>query len=209
MKKTKLNTLKIKSDEQKAYIQELESRLNLKTAEIIDSKNILAKTHKQIAKLNQELDDVLNFILMLEKEKLDSKAGGVLGLQKYMQTIIITEDKQLLFGLNIDKKFIQNRSIPTIKYYLYTFDCFTREEHQLNHLKIAQKKDFALIVETLIDYIALSFKNKNLLIKGIIEIAPNESLFLNKSQNLAIKFYGNHSIDEEVQNFIALYSQKN
>ncbi|PAF49418.1 hypothetical protein BKH41_01760 [Helicobacter sp. 12S02232-10] len=209
MNKNQLKALEAKLDEQKAYIQELESRLNVRSSEIIDNKNILAKTHDQIKKLNDELNDLLNFILMLEEEKLNAKSKGVLGLQEYMRSTIITEDKNLLFGLNIDKKFIQNRSIPTIKYYLYTFDCFIQEEHQLQNLKISHKKDLTLIVETLNEYIKLSFKNKNSSIKGIVEIVPIQSLFPQDSQNLTIKFYGNHSIEEEIQNFITLYSQKN
>ncbi|PAF47780.1 hypothetical protein BKH46_02780 [Helicobacter sp. 12S02634-8] len=207
MKKNQLKILETKLDAQQSYIQELESRLNTSSTQTADIKNILAKTHEQIKTLNGELNDLLNFILMLEEEKLSTKSKGVLSLQDYMHSLAITEDKNLLFGVNIDQKFIQNRSIPTIKYYLYTFDCFFQEEHQLQSLKIYQKKDIALVVETLIEYIKLFFKNQATPIKGLIEINPAQSLFP-QSKHLTIKYYGNYSIEEEIQSFIKLYSQK-
>ncbi|PAF43027.1 hypothetical protein [Helicobacter sp. 11S03491-1] len=208
MNKNQLKILETKLDEQKAYIQELESRLNTKSSEIIDTKNILNKTHEQIKELNDQLNHLLDFVLMLEEEKLHDKTYGVLNLQDYMQSILIAEDKNLLFGLNIDKKFIRNRSIATIKYYLYTFDCFIQEEYELQNLRISQKKDFIIVMDALNAYIKLSFKNKKIAIKGIIETLPSQSLFPKSSQNLRIKFYGNQSIEEEVKAFINLYSQK-
>ncbi|PAF52429.1 hypothetical protein [Helicobacter sp. 13S00477-4] len=209
MNKNNFKVLEAKLDEQKVYIQQLESRLNAKSSEIIDNKNLLIKTHQQIKSLNEELNHLLDFILMLQEEKYLIRPNETPSLQKYISSTIITEDKDFLFGINIDKKFIQDKSIPTIKYYLYTSDCFITEEHQLQNLKISQKKDLSIIVKTFIEYIKFCFKSKKTSIKGLVEIIHTQSLFPQNHENVTLRFYGNKSIEKEVQNFIILYSKKN
>ncbi|PAF53038.1 hypothetical protein BKH42_08075 [Helicobacter sp. 13S00482-2] len=200
MNKNQLEALEKKFDKQKSYIQQLESQINLKTSELANMKNLLEKTHLEVKKFDSDLDHILNFILTLE-DKIKHQKNGVSILQEYIQSILITQNKDMLFGVGIDKKFIKNKSISTIKYYLYTFDCFIKESYVLENLKVSQKKDAGIIIKTLIDYIKISFKNKNVQIRGIIELSE-QSL----EEILNIKFYGNHSIAQEVKDFINLYS---
>ncbi|MDO7252483.1 hypothetical protein [Helicobacter cappadocius] len=201
MNKNQLEILEKKFDKQKSYIQQLESQINLKTSEIVDIKSLLEKAHLEMKKFDNDLDHILNFILILE-DKIKHQKNGISGLQDYIQNVILTEDKNMLFGVGVDRKFIKNKSISTIKYYLYTFDCFIKESYKLENLKVSQKKDASIIIKTLIDYIKISFKNKNIQIKGIIELSAQDI-----EEVLSIRFYGNYSIEEEIRNFIALYSQ--
>lgn len=201
MNKNQLEVLENKLNKQRSYIEELESKLNLKTSELTDVKNLLEKTRAQIKKFDSDLDHILNFILTLETKMRNQKA--ISGLQEYIQSVVLTENKNMLFGINMARKFIKTKSISTIKYYLYSFDCFTKESYELQNLKISQKKDASIIINTFIDYIKISFKNKSLSIKGIIELSSQ-----NLDEMFNIKFYGNHSIAEEVKDFIKLYSQE-
>lgn len=201
-----LKKLEEKLGEQKLYIQELESRLNLTYAEVVDTKNILYKTHDQIQKLSEELDHLLGFVLMLEEDKLSNKTKGVIALQDYMPSIEIAQNKDSIFGLNIPKKFIKTSSLPTIKYYLYTFDCFICESFELEYLKPSSKKDMDIILQTLIKYIKMIFSQRKIKIKGIFEVIS--PLDFNSNEILKIKFYGNNSIRTEVENFIDIYTQR-
>lgn len=201
MNKNQLEMLENKLNKQRSYIEELESRLNLKTSELSDVKNMLEKTRIQIKKFDSDLDHILNFILTLETKIRDQKATS--SLQEYIQSVVLTENKNMLFGINMDKKFIKTKSISTIKYYLYSFDCFAKESYELQNLKVSQKKDASIVIKTLIDYIKISFKNKSSPIKGIIELSSQ-----NLDEVFNIKFYGNLSISQEVKDFIKLYSQE-
>ncbi len=185
---------KIISD-QKSYIQILESMFNRACVEIVNQKNIFEQTNVKIEKLNKNIDHLLSFLIN------DGQENHHISLQEYLKSFSIKSPKNLIFGINLEQKFIKNSSIPTIQYYLFQHNCFIQKKISLYGLVSKTKRDLTTIGQTFCKYIELCFKKKQEKIKGLIYITQiNQTIFLD--------FYGNKDIEQESQDFIKLYTQE-
>lgn len=183
--------------EQKQYIQILESMLNRAYVEIADQKNLFEKTNQKIEKLNSDIDNLLNFVINNESVKAESQ----ISLQEYLKSFNIKTEKNLIFGINIEQKFIKNSSIPTIQYYLYKNHCFLQKKFSLYGLIPKNKKDLITIGQTFYKYIELCFKKKQKEIIGICYLSTYED-------QIYIDYYGNQDIEAEFEDFIKLYTKE-
>lgn len=184
-------------NEQKNYIQTLESMFNRACVEIANQKYIFEQTNKKIEKLNQSVNTLLEFLVDTEKQNDKNQ----ISLQEYLKSFNIKAQKNLIFGINIEQKFIKNSSIPTIQYHLFQNSCFIQEKISLYGLISKTKKDLTTIGQTFCKYIELCFKKKKESICGIVYITQiNEEIFLD--------YYGDKNIQEDTQNFIKIYMQE-
>ncbi|WP_158654727.1 MULTISPECIES: hypothetical protein [unclassified Helicobacter] len=184
-------------NEQKSYIQTLESMFNRACVEIANQKNIFEQTNAKIEQLNKNVDSLLNFLINSENNFEKSH----ISLQEYLKSFNIKSQKDLIFGINIEQKFIKNSSIPTLQYHLYQNNCFIQEKIPLYGLISKTKRDLLTIGKTFYKYIELCFKKKKEEIIGIIYLTQvDKEIFLD--------YYGNKDIQEESQNFIKIYMQE-
>lgn len=193
--KNQTNYEKIIND-QKSYIQTLESLFNRACVEIADQKNLFEQTNKKIEKLNKSIDYLLDFVINLENQEQNQ-----ISLQEYLKSFSIKSQKNLIFGINIEQKFIKNSSIPTIQYYLFQHACFTQKKLSLHGLVSKTKRDLNTIGQTFCKYIELCFKKKQQEITGLIYITELE-------KEISLDYYGNQDIEKETEDFIRLYSQE-
>lgn len=183
--------------EQRSYIQTLESMFNRACVEIASQKSIFEQTNAKIEQLNKNVDNLLNFLINSE----NSFEKSQISLQEYLKSFNIKSQKDLIFGINIEQKFIKNSSIPTLQYHLYQNNCFIQEKIPLYGLLSKTKKDLITIGKTFYKYIELCFKKKKEEIIGIIYLTQiDKEIFLD--------YYGDKSIQEETQNFIKVYMQE-
>ncbi|MCE3038704.1 hypothetical protein [Helicobacter anatolicus] len=183
--------------EQKYYIQVLESMLNRAYVELANQKNIFEKTDQKIEKLNNDIDNLLSFVLNNEI----TKEKNPMSLQEYLKSFNFKTEKNLIFGINIEQKFIKESSIPTLQYYLYKNNCFLQKKFSLYGLIPKNKKDLITIGQTFHKYIELCFKKKQEEIIGICYISTIE-------EQIYIDYYGNQDIELEFEDFIKLYTKE-
>ena len=182
-------------EEQKYYIQSLESMFNQACVEIQSQKILFQKTDEKINLLNQNIDQILELIANQEEK-------NPISLQEYLKSFCIKVSKNLIFGINIPAKFIKNSSIPTIQYHLYQNNCFLQKKISLYGLISKNKRDLTTIGQTFLKYLELCFKKKNVKdVKGILCIVQTKD-------EIYVDYYGNYDIEQEAQDFIKLYMQE-
>ena len=170
------------------YINELESRNAALLQTIKQKDTLIAQIESNAQHFGTQIDELLNMLLNLEHKHSDGEAKN---FTEFRESVHFGEDKEFLFGLNIDDVFIAQNSYTTIKYYLFNLDC-----------KFAQTFDLP-IGETFSALLRLESYRRNDGLRGIIEVLPADML-----TPAQIRYYGNLDIREDFENFVRSYSQK-
>ena len=141
-------------------------------------------------------------LLNLEREHQGAPQDSK-NFTEFRESVHFGEDKEFLFGLNIDDAFIAQNSYTTIKYYLFNLDCKFAQTFDLPNLHPQSKQDLHLIGETFSALLRLESYRRNDGLRGIIEVLPADML-----TPAQIRYYGNLDIREDFENFVRSYSQK-
>ena len=184
------------------YIDELESR-NAALLQTIKQKDaLIAQIESNAQHFGTQIDELLHMLLNLEREHQGAPQDSK-NFTEFRESVHFGEDKEFLFGLNIDDAFIAQNSYTTIKYYLFNLDCKFAQTFDLPNLHPQSKQDLHLIGETFSALLRLESYRRNDGLRGIIEVLPADML-----TPAQIRYYGNLDIREDFENFVRSYSQK-
>lgn len=181
------------------YIKELESRTTTLLQTIKQKDALIAQIESNAQHFGAQIDELLHTILDLEAQQGSTQDS----FSDFRESVHFGEDKEFLFGLNIDDTFIAQNSYTTIKYYLFNLDCKFAQTFDLPNLHPQSKQDLHLIGETFSALLRLESYKRNDGLRGIIEVLPAD--MLNPAQ---IRYYGNLDIREDFENFVKSYSHK-
>lgn len=182
------------------YINELESRNAALLQTIKQKDTLIAQIESNAQHFGTQIDELLNMLLNLEHKHSDGEAKN---FTEFRESVHFGEDKEFLFGLNIDDAFIAQNSYTTIKYYLFNLDCKFAQTFDLPNLHPQSKQDLHLIGETFSALLRLESYRRNDGLRGIIEVLPADML-----TPAQIRYYGNLDIREDFENFVRSYSHK-
>ncbi|HIV48937.1 MAG TPA: hypothetical protein IAA33_03740 [Candidatus Helicobacter avicola] len=182
------------------YINELESRNAALLQTIKQKDTLIAQIESNAQHFGTQIDELLNMLLNLEHKHSDGEAKN---FTEFRESVHFGEDKEFLFGLNIDDVFIAQNSYTTIKYYLFNLDCKFAQTFDLPNLHPQSKQDLHLIGETFSALLRLESYRRNDGLRGIIEVLPADML-----TPAQIRYYGNLDIREDFENFVRSYSHK-
>lgn len=180
------------------YIQELESRNTTLLRTIKQKDTLIVQIEANAKNFGTQIDELLHMILNLEQKHTETK-----NFTQFQESVHFGEDKEFLFGLNIDDTFIAKNSYTTIKYYLFNLDCKFAQTFDLPNLHPQNKQDLHLIGETFSALLRLESYRRNDGLRGIIEVLPADML-----TPAQIRYYGNIDIREDFENFVRSYSHK-
>ncbi len=180
---------KLQAIDNQAYIKELESTINVLQTELISK----TKSQETIKHDIEFLRDRFDGFIELFVECISDNAAN-----KYD----ISDDKSLIFGVNIDSKFINTATQKALSNYLSILKCDNIQNFIITDFKPKQKSDIRLIGEVFADYIRLSNITNEEKIYGLVEVR------LSNNDNMQIKFYGNKNIEENFKKFKKIYSKE-
>lgn len=184
----KLNK-KLQSLNNEKYIQELESTINTLKTELESKRESQELLKKDVEFLRSRFDDFIELFAEYINEDEANKYD-------------INDDKDLIFGVNIDSRFIASASKKAIKNYLTILKCDSIQNFSINDFKPTQKSDIVLLGEVFADYIRLSHISNKDKIYGLVEINTSNN------NDIQIKFYGNQDIKESFEKFKKIYSKE-
>lgn len=182
----------IKLLENSDYVRELESTITTLQTKLATEQESYQKLKNDVEILGARLDD----FLALFANHIDNEEN---------RDYEISDDKSLLFGVNLDSHFIQNASSKAIKNYLYVLKCNQIQNFEISDFSTIKESELHLIGEVFADYIRLSHLANNSHIYGLIEMSiPN----IFEQNTITIKFYGNKNIENDFVKFKKIYSKE-
>ena len=173
----------------KEYIQELESTINTLQVELASKTESQESLKRDVEFLRNRFDDFIELFAECINENETNKYD-------------INDDKSLLFGVNIDSRFIYTATQKALKNYLSILKCNYIQQFIISDFKPTQKSDIVLIGEVFADYIRLSNISSKEKIYGLVEIG------LLNNNDIQIKFYGNQNIEESFEKKKKIYSKE-
>lgn len=171
------------------YIKELESTINALQTELISKAKSQETLKHDIEFLRNRFDGFIELFVECISDNTANKYD-------------ISDDKSLIFGVNIDSKFINTATKKALSNYLSILKCNNIQNFIITDFKPKQKSDIRLIGEVFADYIRLSNITNEEKIYGLVDI---KSL---NNDNIQIKFYGNKNIEENFKKFQKIYSKE-
>lgn len=182
----------IKLLENSEYVGELEARVSELESKLKREQASYGNLKGEVEALGEQLDS----FLALFANHIDSANSD---------EIDISEDRSLLFGVNLDSNLIQNATIKALKNYLYILKCNKIQIFNLNDFYTDKKSDIVLIGEVFADYIRLAHLTKNSNIYGLVEISMPDMF---APHSIRVKFYGNKDIKSDFAKFKQIYSKE-
>lgn len=178
----------IKSLNNDDYVQELESIIDTLRAELDSKRASQEKLKTDIKYLSTKFDDFIElFAEYIDEDDTNSYDIG--------------NDKSLIFGVNIDPKFISSATQKALKNYLAILRCNNIQSFVIDDFKPTQKDDIMLIGEVFADYVRLSNITNKDKIYGLVKMSVNDNA-------IQIKFYGNRDIENDFEKFKKIYSKE-
>jgi len=169
--------------------------------EIIKERDVtIEQINQDIERFSGQIDELIGALVGIAQQD-----GAVMpqSSSEFFSEVVLSNDKELLFGINIEQEFLRQNSQNTILYYLYACDCRIKEEFEVRNLHIRSKNDLALVGEAFADFVRVASLSGSVVLQGVIEIAPATIL-----DNPTIRYYGNKSINDYFEEFVCVYSDQ-
>lgn len=153
----------------RSLVKQLEEERHSLLGKLEEKEDVLNGINADIEHFHRELNILLSHFQANQAQTFQKSTDAA---ADFLDDACFGENRDMMFGVNIEEQFILESSLETLKYFLYAVNAYEYAEFELPNLRLRDRSEMHIIGQALSKYMQSQSRLLGFELQGIVEFAP-------------------------------------